>query len=171
MVDETLAQMASSQGETFHDAVEELNAFLSRSRRLKVSMAPMVRRSLRVIFRPENLTLRHRINAATISKVAPVVAEILERGVGEGVFETPDPLGTAEMLLLIGTGVHDTIARAIEAYEHGSEQAAANQLNGRLQLYEMAFNRVLGLEDDRVSLVEPGFAAAVLSSEGSLEGC
>ena len=163
IVDRSIAQTREVMGRAHPDALSRLNAFWSESRRLKVEIAPVVRTSLRAVFRPENLLLRYRINAATIAKVAPVLAEVLEEGMREDLFDIPDAHGCAEMLLHLGTGVHDTIAWAIEESERGGTEDAAMALERRLRLFELAFNRVLGLPDDAVSLVEPGFAKAVVA--------
>jgi AcrR family transcriptional regulator len=160
------AQSVAQAGDVLADpglgALDRLNAFLAGSRRLKLDAAPLVRRTLPVIFRPENVALRHRITAATITRVAPALAAIIAQGCQEGVFDTPDPLGTAELLLHLGTAAHDTIVRAIAQADRGETEEAAALLEGRLRLVEVAFNRVLGLPDHAVSLAEPGFAAAVL---------
>lgn len=145
------------------DARARLDRMFASSRRMKVEQAPMIRASVAVMFRPENLRLRHRITAATIERLAPVLAPIIEQGVREGVFATPDPLGTAEMLLQLGVVVHDAIARALAADDAGRERAVA-ELDRRLSLYEVVFNRALGLADHEVTLVDPGFAAAVVGS-------
>ena len=105
------------------------------------------------------------VTAATIARVAPVLAAILEQGRREGVFDTPDPVGTAELLLHLGTAAHDTIARALAAADAGSLDQAAEMLDRRLHLVEQAFNRVLALPEGTLSLTEPGFAAAVLRLE------
>ena len=164
IVDRHLAHVAGVLEDPSLDGLGRLNAFMAGSRRFNIEVASVVRRTLRVIFRPGNLPLRHRISAATIAKVAPALARILAEGARDGTLDTPDPLATAEMLLQLGTVVHDTIARAIEASERGAHADAAEMLDRRLVLYEVAFNRVLGLQDHAVSLVEPGFAAAVVSS-------
>jgi AcrR family transcriptional regulator len=147
------------------DAITRLNAVFAGSRRLKLDAAPLMRRTLPVIFRPENIALRHRITAATIARVAPILAVIVEQGCREGVFDSPDPLGSAELLLQLGTIAHDTIARAIEAADAGDVDAAAEMLERRLRLVELAFNRVLGLPDGTVTIAEPGFAAAVVCAK------
>ena len=162
-VDQTVAGASAVLDAPYADAIERLNAFWGESRRLKVAIAPSVRRSLEAIFRPENLVLRHRISALTIARTAPVLARILEEGVREGVFDTPDPAGTADLLLHLGTGVHDVIAWAIAESGAGRTKPAAQRLERRLRLYETAFNRVLGLDDDTISIVEPGFANAILA--------
>jgi hypothetical protein len=82
--------------------------------------------------------------------------------------DTPDPLGTAELLLHLGTAAHDTIARALAAADAGAPGAAgaaADMLERRLHLVEQAFTRVLALPDGTVAFTEPGFAAAVLRAD------
>lgn len=163
MVDRALAGASAVLEAAYPSAIDRLNAFWGESRRLKVEVAPMVRRSMGAIFRPENLILRHRISTLTIARTAPVLARILEEGAREGVLDAPDPLGSAELLLHLGTGVHDVIASAIAESDAGRTDTAAEALEQRLRLYEAAFNRVLGLDDDTISIVEPGFARAILA--------
>ena len=165
LADESVAEAAAVLERPGLGAVERLSAFLADSRRLKIEAAPIIRRTLPVLFRPENAALRQRVTAATIARVAPVLAAILEQGRQEGVFDTPDPLGTAELLLHLGTASHDSIARALAAADAGSLDQASEMLDVRLRLLEQAFSRVLALPDGTVSLTEPGFAAAVLSAE------
>ena len=163
IVDRALAGASPVLEAWYPSAIDRLNAFWGESRRLKVEVAPAVRRSMGAIFRPENLILRYRISALTIARTAPVLARILEEGMREGVLDSPDPAGTAELLLHLGTGVHDVIAWAIAESDAGRSDAASAALERRLRLYETAFNRVLGLDDDTISIVEPGFARAILT--------
>ena len=164
IAEQSLARAAVVLEAPFPSAIHRLNAFWDESRRLNVEVAPVARRVLGAIFRPENLVLRHRISALTIALTAPLLARILEEGAREGVLDAADPLGTAELLLHLGTGVHDVIGSAIAASDAGETEAAAELLERRLRLYEVAFNRVLGLADGTISIVEPGFARAMLSA-------
>lgn len=167
IAEQSVADVAASVADPAPGAVVRLAGFFAGARRLKVAAAPEVRRTLPVLFRPENAALRQRVTAATIARVAPVLAVILEQGRREGVFDTDDPLGTAELLLHLGTVAHDTIARALAAVDAGSPDPAAEMLERRMRLVEQAFNRVLALPDGTVSLTEPGFAAAVLRAHPS----
>lgn len=166
LAEESMAEADAVLADPSLGAVEQLGAFFAGSRRFKLAAAPLVRRTLPVLFRPENAALRQRVTAATIARVAPVLAQILERGRREGVFDTPDPLGTAELLLHMGTAAHDTIARSIAVADSGALAEAATMLEQRLRLLEQAFSRVLGLPDGTISLGEPGFAEAVLRAGG-----
>ncbi|MDR1441751.1 MAG: TetR/AcrR family transcriptional regulator [Bifidobacteriaceae bacterium] len=52
------------------------------------------------LHRPENARLRRRSLVETIRQVAPVMARVVEQGVAEGVYSTPNPLETVEFLLV-----------------------------------------------------------------------
>lgn len=67
------------------------------------------------------------------------------------------------MLLQLGAVVHDALARALAATDEARANATT-ALAQRLALYEIVFNRALGLPDHAISLVEPGFAEAVMRS-------
>jgi AcrR family transcriptional regulator len=146
------------------DALTRLNGFLARSRQMKVEDAPKLRAAFDVIFRPENLLLYHRINAASIAVMRPVLAAILSQGKAEGTFAVPDPEAAAEIILNLGAGTHDAVARTIAASGTADEDAAIDALDQRLRFYGIAVDRILGLPDGSVPFVEPGFTRAVMTA-------
>jgi AcrR family transcriptional regulator len=161
---ESVALVGDVLDDSSLDALGRLNAFLARSRQLKVESAPKLRALFDVAFRPENFVLYHRINAAVVAVMTPVLARIIAQGVAEGVFDTPDPRATAEILLLLGTATHNAVARAIAASSNEELDKAIEELDRRVQLQGLAFDRILGVPDGSIRLVEPGFARAVLSA-------
>lgn len=54
---------------------------------------------LEQLHRPGNIDLHTRLLAVTISKLAPLYAEVIEQGCDEGVFDVKHPLESAELLL------------------------------------------------------------------------
>jgi AcrR family transcriptional regulator len=143
-------------------AVDRLNGFLERARQMKVETAPQILATFATVFRPENIVLYHRLNEALVAVMAPVLARIIAQGVEEGTLDTPDPRVTAEMVLLINTSSHQAVARAIQASTDDERAAAADQLERHLQLQGIAIDRILGLPDGTLRVVEPGFARAVM---------
>jgi AcrR family transcriptional regulator len=146
------------------DALGRLNAFLARSRRMKVADAPRLWAVFDVVFRPANVVLYHRLNAAVLGVMVPVLAGIIEQGRKEGIFDTPDATATAEIVLQLGTSTYTAVARAIEASGTGEAGAAADALDERLRLQGIAIDRILGLPDGSIAFVEPGFARAVMAA-------
>lgn len=145
-------------------ALARLNAFLARSRQMKVEDAPKIRAAFDVVFRPENLLLYHRINAASIAVMRPVLAGIIAQGKNEGVFTVPDADAAAEIVLHLGASTHDAVARAIAASGTAEEDAAIEALDQRLRFHGIAVDRILGLPDGSLTFVEPGFTRAVMTA-------
>jgi AcrR family transcriptional regulator len=146
------------------DALARLNGFLARSRQMKIADAPKLRAAFDVVFRPENLMLYHRINAASIAVMRPVLAGIIAQGKAEGRFAVPDPEAAAEIILHLGASTHDAVARAITATRTAEAEAAIEALDRRLRFHGVAVDRILGLPDGSLTFVEPGFTRAVMTA-------
>jgi AcrR family transcriptional regulator len=146
------------------DALARLNGFLARSRQMKIADAPKLRAAFDVVFRPENLMLYHRINAASIAVMQPVLAAIIAQGKAEGRFAVPDPEAAAEIILHLGASTHDAVARTIAAADSAEEEAAIEALDQRLRFHGIAVDRILGLPDGSLTFVEPGFTRAVMTA-------
>lgn len=161
---EAVAQVKDVLEDPGHGALSRLNAFLARSRRMKIEDAPRIRAMFDVAFRPENIVLYHRLNAAVIGVMTPVLARIIAQGQDERLFDTPDAQMTAEIVLHLGAGTHDAVARAIAASGTAEAAAAADALEERLRLQGIAIDRILGLKDGSIVFVEPGFARAIMAA-------
>lgn len=162
LAERTLAQLEPIIGDPELGAVDRLNAFLAGSRRIKAAAAPQLRSTFFVLYRPENIVLFYRIHRAVAAVTAPALARIIAAGVAEGVFDTPDPLATAEMLIQINAGMHAVMSRALAQAERGEVEAASALLDHRLRLYGIAADRLLKLPDGTLRFAEPGFARAIL---------
>ncbi|NGO54980.1 TetR/AcrR family transcriptional regulator [Mesorhizobium camelthorni] len=149
------------------DAVERLNALFAGSRRFKRELAPQIRRTFDVVFRPENVVLFHRIDRAVTEVAAPVITEIIAEGNRAGRFDAPDPQAFAEMLLQFRLSLATVMHRAIQQAEAGDIDEAVRVLDKRLRLYGIAVDRVLKLPDGTIKVAEPGFARALLAADTS----
>jgi AcrR family transcriptional regulator len=149
------------------DALSRLNTFLARSRQLRREAAPMIRPLFAAIFRPENIVLYHRISAAAMALMTPPLARIIGQGVEEGIFRTPDPVGTAEMVLQLGAAAYGVIARALQATSKHEIEDAADTLENLLQLHGVAIDRILCLPEGSVRLVDRGFVRAIMTASSA----
>jgi AcrR family transcriptional regulator len=149
------------------DPISRLNGLFAGSRRLKIEYAPHIRNTFEVIFRPENIVLFHRMDQAVTAVVTPALAEILRQGDEQGVFDAPDPLAFAEMLLQFRLSLGAVMNNALRQAKAGNLDAAAEALEERLRLYGLAIDRVLKLPDGTIEMAEKGFARALISVESS----
>ena len=94
--------------------------------------------------------------------MTPRSRSIIAQGVKEGIFHTPDPMGTAGMILQLGAGAYGVIARALDATTEHEIEEAADTLENLLKLHGVAIERILGVPEGSLQVVEPGFARAIL---------
>ncbi|WP_020467276.1 hypothetical protein [Singulisphaera acidiphila] len=125
----------------------------------------MLRATFDVLFKPENVVLYHRINAAVLPVMVPVLARIIAQGKSEGEFNVQDPEATAEIVLQISASTHNALAHAIEVSGTGTSEAlaASEALEERLRFHGIAIDRILGPPDGSLVFVEPGFARAFMA--------
>lgn len=158
----SLAELRPSLDDPSLDAAGRINALFAGSRRLKVEMAPQMRSTFDVVFRPENVALLHRVDRAVTELVTPLIADILEAGRRDGSFDISDPLAFAEMLLELRLSIAKVMHRALQRVEEGDLDEAVAMLDERLRLYGIAIDRLLKLPDGTIAAAEPGFARAFL---------
>lgn len=134
-------------------AVERLDAFLKRGRLGgggKENVAVVS-----AIFRPENLSLYHRLHAAVTRVMIPPLARIIEQGVQEGRMKSDAPAITAEIVLTLGTTTHDAVATLIDAPDRAAFLAALSAFQLRLEQQGLAVERILGLPDGTIRFWDP----------------
>jgi AcrR family transcriptional regulator len=164
LAEEAVAKVRDILDDSALDALARLNGFLARSRQMKLEDAPKLRAAFDVVFRPENLVLYHRVNAASIVVMLPVLTRIIAEGKAEGIFDVPAPEAAAEIILHLGASTHDAVARTIAALGTEEEAASIEALDERLQFQGIAIDRILGLPDGSLNFVEPGFTRAVMTA-------
>lgn len=144
------------------DALERLNAFLAKGRQDKIENIEAAWALFEPLFRPENLVLFHRISVATRALVSPVLMNIISQGVADGIFDTFDPAGVADMILQLGADTHSIVSTALGVGGPEQMDEAIHALERRIRLYEIALARILGLPDGSIRLSEPGYIRTVI---------
>ncbi|MBP1842475.1 AcrR family transcriptional regulator [Rhizobium petrolearium] len=147
------------------NAIGRLNALFAGSRRLKVELAPQLRNTFNVLFKPENVVLFHRINEALTAVVQPLLANILKQGHAEGSLDASDPQAFALMLLELRLSVGKVMHQALKQAEAGDIDGAVTMLDDWMLTYGIALDRILKLPEGTLQVAEPGFARAFLTSE------
>lgn len=146
------------------NAINRLNALFSDSRRLKIELAPQLRNTFNVLFRPENVVLFHRIDEALTAVVLPLLADILKQGHEEGSLSAPDPEAFALMLLKLRLSVRNVMHDALKQAEAGDVDGAIKMLDDWMRTYGIAIDRLLKLPEGTIQIAEAGFARAFLTS-------
>ncbi len=144
-------------------AVARLNAVFAETRSWKAANREVLIAIFQVIYRVDNLILRHKMMERYLELQVPVLGRIIEQGVREGVFQTVDPEGAGELILLLGSDLEDIFARLI--MELDTHPDNVNVIEGKIRLYEEAIERILAAPQGSVHLYHRGFVAELLGEQ------
>ena len=84
---------------------------------------------------PQNALFHEKSNRLLIKKLSPVLAQIISEGIESGLFDTPYPAETAELILVGITGFVDSKDSPVEE----------NQTNRRMESFLYNAARMLGM--------------------------
>ena len=94
-------------------AIEKLRGYFATFDRLRREQRANVFEVGRVWYRDENAIVREKVEAAILQQRAPLLTEIVRQGVREGVFTTPYPDQSGEVLMSLLHGMENTHARLL----------------------------------------------------------
>ena len=103
------------------------------------------------LLRPDNAHLYRRILAIEEELFVPWLTRLISEGVAEGIFDTFDPEGVADMIYGLSARTNSTILEVVDAAEETARDRAIALLTTRFTLHGLAVDRVLGLPDGSIT--------------------
>lgn len=100
------------------------------------------------IHKPQNALMHQKVQRVILTEVTPILAEIIEDGIKEGVFNTPYPYESVEMLIAYTNTVFDTEliemtieekARRIEAFIFNLERLLGAKRGSLISILQEVF--------------------------------
>jgi TetR/AcrR family transcriptional regulator, cholesterol catabolism regulator len=149
-----------------YNALDRLNAMLKAGFDVKISAgAPEHLAAMATLLRTENAHLYRRIVAVSEDLFRPLLTRVISDGVAEGVFNTFDPEGVADMIQSLAASTNQKVLDVLDAAEKPARRRAIDALTTRFRLHALAVDRVLGLADGSIHVltraqVEKLFATA-----------
>ena len=104
IVEDALQQIGEAVSDRTLGATVRLNRFLNASTVWRLAHFGLWREVAVVLLRDVNAPMLRKIQVQAIARSAPMLAEIIQQGVEEGVFDPPNPLETARLILQLGIG-------------------------------------------------------------------
>lgn len=149
---EALRPVFEAQG---RGALERLNSGLRAGYEVKMALgAPESIGAMASMMRPENQLLLRRISAIWEDRFRPVLTEVIAQGVAEGVFDTFDPEGVGDMIQGLAATMGTAVQRIIAAPDAPARAQAIDAAVLRQRLYGIATDRILGLPDGTVEVLD-----------------
>lgn len=122
--------------------VDKMKSFLSAFSAWKLQNASMLADIFRVIYKPENIVVREKMNRKTYEIVVPIMGEIIAGGVEEGCFDTICPEETAAMILNSSSTLAEQNIRSLYALQENPEEMVSIQR--RIDFFQFMLQRLLG---------------------------
>lgn len=142
-------------GEQGKGALERLNSGLRAGYEVKMALgAPESIGAMASMMRPENQSLLRRISAIWEDRFRPVLTEVIAQGVAEGVFDTFDPEGVGDMIQALAATMGTAVQCIIAAPDAQARAQAIDAAVLRQRLYGIATDRILGLPDGTVEVLD-----------------
>lgn len=149
---EALRPVFEAQG---RGALERLNSGLRAGYEVKMALgAPESIGAMASMMRPENQSLLRRISAIWEDRFRPVLTEVIAQGVAEGVFDTFDPEGVGDMIQGLAATMGTAVQRIIAAPDAPARAQAIDAAVLRQRLYGIATDRILGLPDGTIEVLD-----------------
>ena len=126
------------------NAVEKFNRFASTMYAMKVENIDLMKMLMKVMYKDENLLLRHKIFRGNFNRLTPEYARVIRQGIEEGRFNTTDPEDLAEIILTWGYTLNEMIVDLLlEADEKPGNLAVIER---KLNAFERGMEKLLGAE-------------------------
>ena len=123
-------------------AIEKLRRYFDTAGRWKVAQKPFMLDLFRVWHADANAIMRQKQEAASIKRIAPMLAEIVQQGMNEGVFSTKYPEQFGNLFVGLSHGFEDKLVELLLT-DHPPPDAL-QRLEALIGAYSDSLERILG---------------------------
>ncbi|OBI35538.1 TetR/AcrR family transcriptional regulator [Mycobacterium colombiense] len=152
------------------NALDRLNAMLQAGFDVKMKMGvPEQLAAMVALLRPDNAQVYARILAVDQALSLPLLTRLISEGVADGVFDTFDPEGVADMIYGLAARTNSTVLDVLEASDDAARARAIDALATRFRLHGIAVDRTVGLPDGSVTTLTRAQVEAMVGASGGEE--
>jgi AcrR family transcriptional regulator len=137
------------------NALEKLNKFFVTIRDYKVENLELMKMLMKVMYRDENLLMRHKMFQQSLEWLTPEFVKIIKQGINEGCFHPADEVETAELIFSMSLSLNESTVKLLLEAEKKPENL--DKIEKRLKVYERSVERILGAPEGSFSVVERRF--------------
>ena len=143
-------------------AIDKLNRFIKAARAWRLANIDAIKEIVRVLYRDENIIIRHKLHRYSVALIVPLLAKLIEQGVEEGVFDNAYPSECAELLLHLGNTIGETNARLF--LELDSRPDNLEQIKRYIDIYGDMLERMLGAPKGSIEPVDKDIIQKVVEA-------
>jgi AcrR family transcriptional regulator len=147
------------------DALARLNAVLRAGFDVNMKMGgPEQLAAMVSLLRPDNAHLYARILAVEEAMFLPVLTRLISDGVADGLFDTFDPEGVADMIYGLAARTNSNVIEVLQAADEPARDSAIDRLATRFRLHGLAIDRILGLPDGSITTLTRAQVEALVAA-------
>lgn len=168
MADQIAAALAPLATDPDAAALQKLQSFFAGLGRWKAQRRDLLVALLRVWQSDDNAVVRQKLRPGIADRIAPLLAGILEQGARENTLAVTHPEATGRVLVALIQDLNDRLAEMVLSFD-ATGRPDLSGAQDTVAAHTQAVERILGLAEDSVVLVEPAvlspwFTAAPTSS-------
>ncbi|MGO9156369.1 TetR/AcrR family transcriptional regulator [Mycobacterium sp.] len=147
------------------DALARLNAALQAGFDVNMKMGgPEQLAAMVSLLRPDNAHLYGRILTVEEELFLPLLTRLISDGVADGIFDTFDPEGVADMIYGLAARTNSSILDVLQAADESARERAIDRLTTRFRLHGFAIDRILGLPDGSITTLKRDRVEAMVAA-------
>ncbi len=152
--DEILPLLETIASDPHLSAVQKLEGYFERALRWKTDRRDLMLSILRVWMADENAIFRQRLFTFSLTRLTPVLGEIVKQGVREGVFDAAYPDQVCRVIVYIVDGLSNIISELLLSKDERDPTALTDEVTNYVAALTQAIERVLGAAPGSLRLVE-----------------
>lgn len=152
MTNQILLEVKKITERTDLDALTKLNRAYITTRNVKLENIELIKMYLKVLYKDENIMLRHKIYMSNVDLLVPEFAKIIQQGVEEKVFNTPFPEKAARLIFELAQILSDSTAKLFLEMDENPE--IIEKLKKEIDIYEDGIERIIGAKKGSINIVD-----------------
>jgi AcrR family transcriptional regulator len=133
-------------------ALEKLQHFFTALGRWKTTQKAFLLALLRVWFTDDNVLVRQKVHATGGKRFTPLLTQIIQQGIEEGIFKSAHPEYVGQVILSISDGLNETLAELLLSSE--TDHGKLVGIESAIAAYSDAMERVLGAPSGSLVLAD-----------------
>jgi len=152
MTNQILIEVEKITERTDLDALTKLNRAYITTRNVKLENIDLIKLYLKVLYKDENIILRHKIYMSNVDLLVPEFAKIIQQGVEEKVFNTPFPRKAARLIFELAQILSDSTAKLFLEMDENPE--IIEKLKKEIGIYEDGIERIIGAKKGSINIID-----------------
>ena len=152
MTNQILIEVKKITERTDLDALTKLNRAFIATRNVKLENIDLIKLYLKVLYKDENIILRHKIYMSNVDLLVPEFAKIIQQGVEEKVFNTPFSRKAARLIFELAQILSDSTAKLFLEMDENPE--IIEKFEKEIDIYEDGIERIIGAKKGSINIVD-----------------